>query len=505
MNSISGKEKKPPSYKMKKSVLILDCGATNVKACLVDESGSVVSVHTQPNETATDPYFKDGKIWDIQSIWNKLNICIQKVRSDANKTEIAGITVTSFGVDGAFLNRNGEISYPVISWQCSRTRDVEKHLDRYFDCEWLYDKTGLQSYHFNTINKLIWLLQNKPEVFEDGAQFVMLPSLILKYLCGELATDMTMAGTTMLTELRQRHLSSSILKKLGLKINLFPSLVEPGSVIGKLSDNAAELLGLNIGIPVIASGHDTQFALIGSGAGINEPVLSSGTWEILMTRSVVDSIKMPDRKDGITIELDVIPGIADIGVQWVASGVTEWLGRLLYSEITDSAIRYNTMISEASAITAGAEGTIMIPEIFPGGFSGKKGIIEGFNIDTSRGHLYRASLESLCFYTRFAVDILKNTGNFKPDKVICVGGGSKNLLWNRMRASILGIPVHVPHITEATAIGAARVAFTGLGFFRDLKESSAMLTHKVTEFLPGNDTDIYDQLYKKYSEKIFEC
>ena len=39
------------------------------------------------------------------------------------------------------------------------------------------------------------------------------------------------------------------------------------------------------GIPVVATGHDTQFAIFGSGAEKNQPVLSSGTWEILMVRS----------------------------------------------------------------------------------------------------------------------------------------------------------------------------------------------------------------------------
>ncbi|MBN0934378.1 L-fuculokinase, partial [Pseudomonas aeruginosa] len=86
-------------------------------------------------------------------------------------------------------------------------------------------------------------------------------------------------------DLRQRDCSAPILQATGLPRRLFPRLVEAGQPIGALLPEAAALLGLPVGIPVISAGHDTQFALFGAGAGQDEPVLSSGTWEILMVRS----------------------------------------------------------------------------------------------------------------------------------------------------------------------------------------------------------------------------
>ncbi|MBZ4369349.1 hypothetical protein LAN13_21900, partial [Mycobacterium tuberculosis] len=67
-----------------------------------------------------------------------------------------------------------------------------------------------------------------------------------------------------------------ILQATGLPRRLFPRLVEAGQPIGALLPEAAALLGLPVGIPVISAGHDTQFALFGAGAGQDEPVLSSG-------------------------------------------------------------------------------------------------------------------------------------------------------------------------------------------------------------------------------------
>ena len=143
---------------MKKTILILDCGATNVKACLLDTTGMLISSHSLPNETIADPYYPGGLIWDIDVIWNKLASCSQKAFSAVEGIEIIAVTVTTFGVDGAAMKKDGTLCYPVISWQCSRTENIEKNISKYFDPEWLYQITGLKSYHFNTINKLNWLL-----------------------------------------------------------------------------------------------------------------------------------------------------------------------------------------------------------------------------------------------------------------------------------------------------------------------------------------------------------
>ncbi|HEX2396090.1 MAG TPA: L-fuculokinase [Bacteroidales bacterium] len=490
---------------MNRSVLILDCGATNVKACLVDESGLVLSSSSEPNETKADPFFEGGLIWDFNEIFSKLSRCVRKVTTDTVKTEIIAITATSFGVDGAVIDHNGSLIYPVISWQCSRTWESENNLNHYLDREWLFKETGLQSYHFNTINKLIWLKEHRPDSFRKPCHYVLMPSLILWLLGGELVTDATMAGTTMLTSLQTRQFSTSVFQKLGLNIDLFPPFTEPGTTIGKLSAKTAGNFGITTGTPLITAGHDTQFALIGSGAGINEPILSSGTWEILMTRSAAGDFKMPGRQDGITIELDAVKGIVDIGVQWVASGFTEWIGNLLYGDTLKGPSRYETMISEAEKVNPGADGVIVVPEIFSGGFSGNKGRIDGFTHVTGRAQIYRAALESLCYYTRFGMKKLKKTGNFEPKYMLCSGGGSRNSLWNQLRATILGLPVRVPYVQEATAVGAAIIAFTGLGIFRNINEASSfMLNHQINEFLPDNDSAVYDALYREYEEKVLK-
>jgi L-fuculokinase len=488
---------------MKQSVLILDCGATNVKACLINTAGQVIASHALPNNTVADPFFQGGLIWDIDDIWNKLASCSRQVSAAAVDTEITAVTVTTFGVDGAAVKKDGALCYPVISWQCNRTEAVEMNISKYFEREWLYQITGLQSYHFNTIHKLIWLRENRPDVLNDMDYYVMMPSLILQRLSGEFITDTTMAGTSMLTEMKKRCFSNEILAPLGLTQADFPPLTEPGTVIGKVTTHAAEELGIGKRIPVVAAGHDTQFAILASGAGVNEPVLSSGTWEILMVRAKAGALSLPSWNSGVTVELDISPGIANPGVQWVASGVLEWLGRLLYADLSDGISRYAAMIGEAENVPAGSDGLTITPELFPGSLSGKPGSMDGLTHETTRAHIYRAGLEALSYYLAYGLNKLQRVGNYTAKDLICVGGGSKNPLWNQIRADIMGLPVKVLDMKEATALGAALVAFTGLGEYRNFEEAYSAVDNKYEIYEPSENRRIYEKLYLDFVGKVF--
>ncbi len=488
---------------MQKSILILDCGATNVKACLVDTTGQIIASHSLPNETVPDPYLPGGLIWDIDDIWNKLVTCSRKVCKAEQNTEIIAVTVTTFGVDGAAMKKDGRLCYPVISWQCSRTEAVEKNISRYYDPDWLYRTSGLQSYHFNTIHKLIWLRENRPDVLQDMDYYVMMPSLILYWLSGIFVTDTTMAGTSMLTDIKGRGYSDEILKILGLGPSKFPPVTEPGTVIGKLTTQAAESLGVWPGLPVVVAGHDTQFAILASGAGVNQPVLSSGTWEILMVRTPAETLRIPERKSGVTIELDACRGLVNPGVQWVASGSLEWISRLFYPDLASEGSRYGIMINEARGIPAGCKGVTFVPELFPGGMSGKPGKINNITHETTRAHVYRAGLEALGCYLAYGLDMLQKVGNYTAKNLVCVGGGSKNTLWNQIRSDIMGIPLKALDMKETTALGAAMMALTGMGIYKNMEEAFHAIESRYEVFEPGENQDKYREVYAGFVEEVF--
>ncbi|MCD6201852.1 MAG: L-fuculokinase [Bacteroidales bacterium] len=488
---------------MQKVVLVLDCGATNIRTIAVDAQGHIRAVSSVANNTRPDPYYPEYRIWDVKEIWGKFRQTTADVLQKIPAGQIAAITVTTFGVDGAPFTAGGKILYPVISWQCPRTIPVMKNIENYIPLEELYGITGLQPYNFNTITKLIWLKENKPEIVEQMDHFLFISSIFLYYLTGEMVTDTTMAGTSMLTDLKNRRFSENILEHIGFSSSLFPNLCEPGTVVGKTGRQAGESLGLREGIPVIATGHDTQFAIYGSGAEEEVPVLSSGTWEILMVRSGNVNLDPDLLRQGVTTEFDPIPGHYDIGVQWIGSGTLEWIRNMLYrAEAQDKGI-YDLMIGEAEKTAPGSNGVRIDPSFYPGSADAGTGMITGLNMNSRRGEIYRAALEALSCRTRKSLGILEGVGNFTAQQLLVVGGGARNQLWNQLRSDIIGIPVRVVDQKETTVLGSALFALAGTGVYGSPDEARQAVQYKTEDYFPSGKRESYEWLYEDYM-RFFE-
>ena len=164
--------------------------------------------------------------------------------------------------------------------------------------------------------------------------------------------------------------------------------------VGQLHADAAQLLGLPVGIPVTSAGHDTPFALFGSGAGMTQPVLSSGTWEIPMGRpEQVDTASLAGFAAS-TLELASATGLYNPGLQWLTSGGLEWVKETCWKGANPGEV-YEQMIAEATAFAPGCDGVTLVPDLLVGGGGVGGGASSGLSINSSRCHSYRATLEAL--------------------------------------------------------------------------------------------------------------
>lgn len=455
-------------------IVVLDCGATNVRAIAVDASGKIVAKSVLPNATQAAAENPAWHIWSLEEILGKFATCSQSIRLELDQAEahIVGLTVTTFGVDGAPVDSTGELIYPIISWKCPRTAPVMANIGRYMAAETLQKISGVGHFSFNTLYKLIWLKENRPEVLQKATSWLFISSLINHRLTGVLSTDRTMAGTSQLFDLACDDFSAEILGCIDTPRSLFPTLVNPGEVIGQLKADIAARMHLPAGIPVVSAGHDTQFALFGSGAEFDQPVLSSGTWEILMARTGrVNTASLAGFAES-TCELDSAVGFYNPGLQWLASGVLEWLKDTCWNGI-DRAKVYDQMIAEAAAVAPGCDGVRMTPDLLQAA-----GAYRGLTMGTSRGHLYRAALEALSAKLAHQLHELENICGFKADQLILVGGGSKNGLWNQLKANALQHPVRVIAENEITVLGAALYGFSGIGHFANPEAARAVIQHE---------------------------
>ena len=463
-------------------VIVFDCGATNVRVIAINGIGRVLSSESYTNNTRPDPYHPSFRIWDIQEIWKKMCQAAQKTVSRINPQEICGVTVTTFGVDGTLFDREGRALYPVISWQCERTKPVMSDIAKYIPLHELYKESGVFPFNFNTINKAIWFAENRPDIIRKSYRFLFMPSIFAFLLTGEMHNDVTMAGTSMMTSLVSRRFSRNILGKIGMPDYIMGQLKEAGSVVGNVTRRAAEETSIPFNTPVVATGHDTQFAVFGSGAEKNQPVLSSGTWEILMARAGEFKTGTEQLELGITTELDAMPGLFNIGNQWIASGIIEWARRNFYSDIKDNV--FEIMIKGAEQVAPGSNGIKVIPKFYEelGGKSG--GQILGLTMESTRDEVFRAILEALAERLAQGKQALENAGGFKTDSILCVGGGSKNRLWNRLRANSTGVPIKTITQKETTVLGASFFVQAACGNYSSPEEARAAVDYNTEIIYP---------------------
>lgn len=484
-------------------VIVLDCGSTNLTVAAVDERGELVASAARPNEATPQPGGEPGwRIWDLDAIWDRLGGACREVTAAVDAAAIRGVIATTWGADGAPMRPDGRLAYPVISWQCPRTERLVLAISERLAPREIYALTGYPVIAFNTLLRWLWLREHAPETLAAPNRWLMVAGLLSRRLTGEASIDATGASTTMAMDLGQRAWSSEMLALAGLDSSYFPRWVEPGETIGTVTAAAGAETGLPVGCPVFAGGHDTQFAVVGSGAGPGEAVVSSGTWEILITPT--DRFQPNDAgfAAGLVIEADARPGLWNPQCLMMGSGVLEWVRARFYADLPAGAEAYRTLIADAEAAGPGAGGVTLVPSFVAGAGPtrrhGTQGTLLGLGVATERGQIYRAALEGLAFQLRDGLRLLAEATGFNPRGLRVVGGGARNALWNHLRADVTGLPVSVPSQQEATVAGAAICGFVGAGVYRDVPEAQQAFASGTHVVEPASDRHVYEPLYDRY-------
>ncbi len=482
-------------------VIVLDCGATNIKTIAVGSEGRIVAQASRPNSPQPQKDESIGwLVWDLEEIWLKICEGAREVSKEVRPRSIRAVTVTTWGADGAPIRRNGTLTYPPISWQCPRTKATVKNVLAETPAFRIFQVTGYQPISFNTLFRLIWLREHAPKALSDAYTWLMMPGLIVHKMTGQFHIEPTSASTMMAMDLKKRDWSTAMLELAGLDPSFFPDWREPGEIVGYVTEKVSAQSGIPAGVPVIAGGHDTQFALYGSGAGMDEAVVSSGTWEILGIRSERFIPSKMAFENGLIIEADVQRGLWNPQLLMMGSGVLEWVLDKFFPRMGDE--KYAIMTKEAETVPAGSDGVTFIPSFVKESGPTRKycamGTILGLSLMTSRGHVTRSALEGLSFQLKQALLVLKEAASIDIKRIRVVGGGAKNILWNQIRADVLDLPVMITEQKEYTTLGAALTAFAGIGRYKSLKEALKAVNLEPRVFEPGGDRSIYEAGFDRY-------
>lgn len=461
----------------------IDLGTTNTKAVIYDLSGNRVAGANRGRVDA-NPY-PDHPSWTVlppDQYVQDINLVIREAVGQLDDPKkISAVSVTGTESEAVPVDQNGQWLYPFISWQDERTEPQIRWWRENIGAQRQFETTGNLLFPFWHALRLRWMMENEPDVLRRAFKWIINTDYLNYLLTGVMATDYTGAASTLLFDLKTHTWSETLLTLSGIDKRLLCDPVPSGTCIGRVTGKAAELTGLVEGTPVVAGGHDYLCGALSAGAFEPGIVLDvTGTWEQILTAVPEPVLTEPVFLSGLAVETHVAKGTYAAWGGSPAATMVEWfrgemgLPEKLRAE-KEGKDEWEYLIQTAEASPSGAHGAMFLPHMLGSSCPvldiRSLGVFAGLSLQVTRGDLLRSVLEGLDYQMRDIVQALETGLNIHPEKIVAVGGAIRNHFWMQNKADVIGLPVEVPDIYEATPLGAAILAGIGVSAYADAADA----------------------------------
>ncbi len=495
-------------------LLGIDVGTYNLKTALWREDGTLVTTcrreygvrHPHPLWAEQDP-----ATW-----WNALTATVQEaVRTTAvDPSRICGIGISAFVPPLVPLDAQGRVLRPaVLSFdqrsvpQAARLRHAVGH--EVFAIAGNRIAPGAFS-----ATSMVWLKEREPQVFEATHTFVHVNGYLVYRLTGRLTMDYSNASMTLLFNPAKHQWSGDLCDVIGVPRAKLPAAVGAWEVVGTVTADAGEALGLPQGIPVVAGGNDSTCSMLG--AGVIEPgmVLESiGTSIVLayVTDRPVYDARLMNRCHVVPDRWVNVAGMSTPGAAY------RWFRDELGSAETAVAAQqqtnpYHLMDAAAARSPPGARGLLFLPylsgERSPIWNPKARGVVFGLTLNHTRGDVLRSILEGGAYAVRDNLDVFTARG-FAVQAIRITGGGARSPLWRQIMADVLGVPLFIPSTVETATLGAAILAGCGAGVYRSPQAAAHRLVKVVAGETPRPHLharyETYFTLFKTIYDRLMDC
>ena len=478
-------------------VIGLDVGTTGTKAVVADESGKILAGAYKEYELASS----EGGAWVSQNAddWWDAVVCTVRgaLEKISDKNDVAAIGISTQGASMLAVDEDGRPLCEVITWMDSRAARETEYLSEKIGSEAIYKKCGWPLTPAGDAAKILWLKNNRPEVFEGAHCFPSTLEFINFHLTGKFVCDPTNAAIRQLFNIQSCRWDSEILDAIGISEERLPEVIPMGALVGTLTKKAAEALGLSENVKVFNGAHDQYCAALGSGAvEVGDMLLATGTaWVVLgVTKSLLYT------------ENHICPGIHPAKGKYGAMASLVSAGSALkwYKNVIDG--DFKIMDAEAERRVQSARNLFVFPYVAGAGFPHNRpdmsGAVIGFNLSHDKYDLALSFMEGVAFEARCVLEEFAAQG-MKIEKLMMTGGAARSDLWSSIVGYVTGCEIYRMEEPETCSVGAAMTAFVGLGVFSDFAVGkSAMVKSRKLELASTELFDFYDQKYLEYKEKL---
>ncbi|MBB1509657.1 FGGY-family carbohydrate kinase [Tessaracoccus sp. MC1756] len=465
------------------AVIAVDLGATSGRVVLTtfhDGCPRLTEVHRFSTAARRS---EDGLRLDVVPLFEDIQAGIGLAMAAAHG-DVAAVGIDCWAVDYGLLGDDQLLDLP-YNYRDERTAAGRELIAGRIAPDELYARTGLQDLPINTINQLGHdLLSGR---LEKARHLLLLPDLLGHWLTGRIVAERTNASTTGLLDPRTGGWDWDLIDRLGLPRRIFPEVVEPGTVLGPITNGPAA------GIPLVAVGsHDTASAVVGAPLQDDGDVfISSGTWSLVGMELPAPVLTDESRLKNFTNEGGVdgtVRYLKNVMGLWVISeAIRQW-------EAEGHGHSPAALARAARRVTDAPVFDVNHPSLLPPGDmpARVKALLGGDERLDDPTFFTRSVLESLAAaYADTIAELAHLTGR-RPRRVVIVGGGSANTLLNQLTADRTGLPVLAGPV-EATAIGNSLIQARAVGLLHgslsELRKISMMSTD-LTSYQPSPERPV---------------
>jgi xylulokinase len=483
----------------------IDIGTSSVKVSVIDEhTRQCIVSASYPETEAKIISLKPG--WAEQAPedwWAFTQKAINKLHA-SKKYDPAGISAIgiAYQMHGLVLvDKNQHAIRNSIIWCDSRA--IEYGEDA-------FNKLGQEQCLSSLLNspgnftaaKLAWVKENEPAVYKRIDKIMLPGDFISMKLTGEITTSISALSEGIFWDFKENNLSQSLLEYFGFDYSFFPAIKNVFAEHGKVTSSAAQLLGLNKGIPVTyKAGDQPNNALSLNVLEPGEVAANAGTSGVIY--GVTDDLTYdPQSRINSFAHVNYTRQNKRIGVLLCINGAgitSNWV-RSLNGKVKNYE-EYNQLVNK---IPAGSDGLTLLPfgngaeRMLNNKLIGAEICGIDFNKHTT-AHLYRAGLEGVAFAFRYGLDIMQNYG-IQPT-IIRAGNANMFLseVFTKSFVNATGVPVEL--YNNDGSCGSALGAGIGAGVY-SYKEAFKNL--QPIRRVEVSDAQTYNELYEQWKQRLQE-
>ncbi|MBV9690968.1 MAG: xylulokinase [Ktedonobacteraceae bacterium] len=475
------------------AILGIDLGTSSVKVIVLNTRGRTLSVSKAGyTVTAPQPSWSES---DPNEWWVAVVSAIQTAMAQVPQAEITAIGLSGQMHGLVLTDEEGLPIRAAMLWTDTRAQTELEHYRKLSPC--LLERLANPLVPGMAGPMLCWLANHEASSYQQ-ARWALQPKDWLRLrLTDEVATDPSDASATLLYDLLADNWADDVIAALNLKRRLLPPIIPSVAIAGRLSAQAAEALGLPVGLPVATGAADTAAAALGTGLLVPGPIqLTLGTGAQFVQLCSEPRADQTGRTH-LYRAADSANWYAMAAVQ-NAGLALDWVRQMLNAT-------WEEVYASAAIVPPGAAGLLFLPYLtrerphHPTPSS--TGAFLGMRIDHRREHLLHAALEGVAFGIRVAFEALPAASQASTLRL--AGGGSEHPVWRQMLADILNRALFTVDTPVASARGAALLGGIASGIWADAL-ATASIAPRTSPAAPAEAerVAVYNNVYARYLESL---